>query len=343
MTKKANHKRIALIGAYGYTGSILTECLAEEGIEFTTVGRNPEKLDQNGLVKDLQKEEDRKYLLDNFDIFLNSAGPFGIESKQFIEELSLRSEKVYLDITGELDLVRSIKESCGGSRSLIVQGVAFESLVADLGARIYQNENAPITALHTYYHFSESRPSPGTKITMKLSNLKDTYFLRDGDFEKVNDEREELELRNEIKVAVPYPLPEVAYWSWENDVKDAGSYLLLNKTAAIFVGAKGNKSELVESTYEKLKTRKGKGPNLKERASQTTALYLKFNNNPTQVVLLEAEDMYLITAKAMVFALYKVMDNQDFSGVKPPSSLFKNEEKEILDLLGITYSLTSIE
>lgn len=343
MTKKANHKRIALIGAYGYTGSILAECLAEESIEFTAVGRNPEKLGHNDLVKDLQKEEDRRFLLDNFDVFLNCAGPFGLESKQFIAELSLRSGKVYLDITGELDLVRSVKDSCRDTNSLIIQGVAFESLVADLGARIYQNENGPITGLHTYYHFSESRPSPGTKITMKLSNLKDTYFLKNGVFEKVNDEREELELKNETKVAVPYPLPEVAYWSWENEVIDAGSYLLLNKTAAMFVGAKGNKADLVEKTYEKLKTRKGPGPNLEERASQATSLYLKFNNNPSEVVLLEAEDMYLITAKAMLFAMNKAIDDHEISGVKSPSSLFKNEEKETLSLLGVNYSLTSFE
>ena len=347
MTKKVNNQRIALIGAYGYTGRIILDCLQEAGIQFTAIGRDSEKLHaldhSPSLQLDLQSKEDRESLLNDFDTFLNCAGPFGIESKEFIQELALKEGKTYLDITGELDLVRSIKDSCKDSNSLIIQGVAFESLLVDLIYRKYANDLESIHSLESFYRFSESRPSPGTKITMKLSNLKSTYFLQNGSFELVNDSREEVNLRGAVNLAVPYPLPEVAYCSWDAGVETAGSYMLLSKAAAMFVGAKGNKEDQISRTYDKLKNRKVDGPDLIERSEQSTRLYIRFNNDNTRVVLLEAEDMYLITAKAIVNSLEVILNGVDLKGVHSPASLFKGAELETLKALGVSHSITNFE
>lgn len=346
--------KIALIGAYGFTGTLISEELQKANLEFSAYGRSIEKLvalqPEYSVLKsitaiDLRKREDIQMIIAKSDLVINCAGPFTEESALMLSEMA-KSGKVYLDITGEVGFVRASKEryheSAQKHKSLIIHGCAFESLIADLGTAYLSAQVGAIKSIDTFYQFDQLRASPGTKMTMKLSKYRDSLRVQNNAWGVSSFQDNQYQVTthlNENQVAIPYPLPEIAYNYWNHKVESAGSYLVLGEKQAARLG---NNTEVEGDSLETLdviRLRKRKGPNAEERADQKSNLTIRVtdSNDRPYILLMQSTDMYLITAKAMVISVQVIIQNGwNLYGVRSPAQLFKGREEEVLAQLNVT-------
>ena len=348
--------RIALIGAYGFTGKLISHELQNFKLPFTAYGRNVEKLTElkneyscidaiSGI--DLRKKDDVSVIISNSDIIINCAGPFTEEATLILEQIA-DSGKIYLDITGEIGFVRSSHEKFNAraqkSNSLIIHGCAFESLVADLGLVYISEKLGSIKNVRTFYNFNQLKASPGTKMTMKLSKFRKILKIDKQNWSESNFKDDQLHITIDKKsehIAIPYPLPEIAYSLWNYSAHKAESFLLVGlKEAKYFKGASDDSGDSLE-TLDAIRLRKRKGPTTEERAMQKSALVLDVESDSNQVlqVLLESSDMYLTTAKAIVLSVEKLLqiDNKP-NGVISPGQLFKGNVMAALKDLEVELS-----
>ncbi len=346
--------KIILIGGYGYTGKIICELLEKESVQYTVAGRDAEKLKQLQLdfhsiestfALDIRDHEQVKRLVEEFDVILNCAGPFTEESASMVGLIANSKSKIYFDITGEIGFARSSFEQNNSiaieNKTTLIHGCAFESLVADLALKMSEKKLDRIKEIKTFYSFQHSKPSPGTRITMKLSKFRNMYRIANSVWKVIKSEEEKIPVSFEGVhfTAVAYPLPEIAFSFWNYKPESVMSYLLLSKEEALFVGTPEQLTGTLEDELEKLKKRKTNGPVLEDRQAQQCRIIVQISDHSgkTEVLSLFGNDMYLITAKCVVFSMKSFLEKgeQKF-GVISPAQLFEGIEMKTLNKLGIS-------
>lgn len=353
--------RITVVGAYGYTGKIICRLLDEASIPFAIAGRNETALEElfsalkqatNSIAADTQSEKGIQQILDHSDLIINCAGPFTEESQQFIQAVALSGKK-YLDITGEIGFVRDSKlhneNAALQSGALLIHGCAFESLVAGLAIQQAASElNERIAEVQTFYHLGNARPSPGTKLTMKLARFRDPLRISEGKWSVSNLQNDRLKCEwksfPELTAAVPYPLPEIAFSHWELQPVEVNSFLLLDSGAALFINANQNQVQTKEEIIALHRRKKTEGPDEQARQNQTCNLIVSLKSISGKSICnqLSGSDMYLVTAKAILFAVQELQNPQtNYAGVISPALLFRGRESEILNQLGFTVQKVS--
>lgn len=335
--------RIAVIGAYGYTGKIICKELQDTGFKFSIYGRNKEKIKGlkeafNNVDKaraiDLRKKNEIDLLISDADIFINCAGPFTEESSLFLESIA-ESGKIYLDITGEIGFVRSSRElyhqKAKTAKSIIIHGCAFESLVADLALQKIASSGVAVKSVNTFYKFNKHSVSPGTRITMKLAKFRASLKIENKQWRISDAKQDRLAVTIDKSIeqtAIPYPLPEIAYALWNFNASEAASFLIMNNAEAMFFsGTSDFEGDPLES-LDKMRLRKNKGPTDKERSTQKSELFVRVldENRKESVLLLKSSDMYLVTAKAILLAVQKLVTNGSrLYGVISPAQLFRDD------------------
>lgn len=335
--------RIAVIGAYGYTGRLICKELQDTGFRFLIYGRNKEKIERlkdelsnvdKAVSIDLRKKADIDLVILEADIFINCAGPFTEESSLFLETLA-ESGKIYLDITGEIGFVRSSRElyhqKAKKSKSIIIHGCAFESLLADLAMQKIASIKVKVKSINTFYRFNQHSVSPGTRITMKMAKFRDSLKIKNKHWCISDSKHDQLKVnidKTMEQTAIPYPLPEIAYAHWNWNVNNAASFLLMNTADALFFSEKkGTLGDPLEN-LDKIRFRKNNGPSIEKRGNQKSELFVRVldENEKERILLLKSKDMYLLTAKAIVLAVKKVVTKGSrIYGVISPAQLFLND------------------
>ncbi|MEX1002405.1 MAG: saccharopine dehydrogenase NADP-binding domain-containing protein [Crocinitomicaceae bacterium] len=350
--------KIVLVGAYGYTGRIICEMLQEQQIRFTAAGKDEGQISQllacfpaieATKIIDISQPEMLPDFIAQFDLFINCAGPFTEESQEFVKAVANSEKKYYLDISGELNYVRRSRENyhetAKANQTLLIHACAFESFIADLGYQLLSKGMNHIKSIKTYYHFEKSRPSPGTKITMKLSALRKFDMIKNSAWQVISSvsDQETVKWRDsEPLQAVPYPLPEVAFFHWQTQAEQIGSYMLLEKEASLFVGTKTPNEAAIPEQLELLKQRKGSGPSAEERKQQQSTLYIEISGEDSQKKRLRliCEDMYQITASCIGLLVDQIRAGKCHEkGVLRPAVCF-SDERTVLQKLGVEVQQT---
>jgi short subunit dehydrogenase-like uncharacterized protein len=349
--------KIVVIGAYGYTGQLICHLLNENNIPFSIAGKNQSKLEdltqklagiQDVIQIDLRAENSG--FVNDFDVFINCAGPFTEESSAFVNLIASIEHKFYLDISGEVGFVKASfdenHQTAVANNTLIIHGCAFESLLTDLATQFVGRKLGKLRNIYSFYAFGHSKPSPGTRITMKLSKFRKLEKVSNGNWSVINHAKDKVPvtLRDGTqKVAVPYPLPEVAFNKWNSNTHASLSYLLLDPQESMFAGFETVIDGDIEVELEKLKQRKKPGPTAEQRNHQTFELIVQAENEEgnKMAVLLSGADMYKLTAQAILLAVKQILSRDVIlSGVVSPGKLFIEEESRILDELEISHELT---
>lgn len=339
---------ITVIGAYGYTGKLICHELENHQLKFSIAGRDAAKLESlKTILKsnpisipgDISISEIAGKIISESDLIINCAGPFTEESKLLLSLVATRG-KVYLDITGEIGFVKNSRESfhevAQKSKSLIIHGCAFESLLADLACQIAAR-HSDIKEVLTFYWFSNKLASPGSKITMKLSKFRKPLTIQKNAWSQTDSFNykilREADQRNYS--AVSYPLPEIAFSFWKHNVARAGTYLLLEPEEAKFVNRTNQVEGDPQEELNRLRQKKQNGPIAAERANQLSEIRiaLKLKNGDDPFLLIENSDMYQTTAVAIRLAVEKIIAGVQLSGVINPAALFKGEEENTLKML----------
>ena len=177
---------------------------------------------------------DVNYLIENSDVIINCAGPFTEESFLLVKNVA-KSGKIYLDISGEIGFIKNsrdyLQEISVKNKSLIIHGCAFESLVSDLILQSLSEKNK-IKSVKTFYKFNQKKVSPGTRITMKLSKYRESFKVKNNQWLNCDFKNDLIQIsngNNSKEVAVPYPLPEVAFSKWNFEVNQAESFLIIDE------------------------------------------------------------------------------------------------------------------
>lgn len=341
--------RIAVIGAYGYTGKLICERLSENQVDFSIYGRDAKKLEElkneySSIIKfqpiDVRNVHQAEAVVKDNDILINCAGPFTEEATQLLKE-AVNNGKIYLDITGELSFVKQSYETHNAiaiqNEAKIIHGCAFESAVVDLALAIIRS-TTPINEFRSIYFFNQHKVSPGTRMTMKLSKYRPNWSVQKSHWELTNVEKNKINsphTRWNKSVGIPYPLPETAFAKWNFDVNESSSLLAVEKTEALFIQSKEVEQGDALETLDKIRARKKDGPNAKEMALQESEIFIQINykSDFPDEYLISCTNMYKLTADIIVLALKALLNNPSSKkGVFSPSHLFKNPEQTLHDL-----------
>jgi short subunit dehydrogenase-like uncharacterized protein len=345
--------KILLIGAYGYTGRLISAVFQKENISFDICGRNASDLSE---VQDQLSLVNQAFVLDvsdssqlsqimPYDVIVNCAGPFTEESSELVNYIAIQKNKTYIDITGEVGFVNDsyLKNNiiATENKTRIIHSCAFESLISTLGLRILSEGGKSFKSIKTYYHFSKSRPSPGTRITMKMSKYRKINCVLNGKWTPYSTNSV---VFNAGLSAVPYPMPEMAFWNWSKSALDISTHLLLTKDEALFTNMKSEDESQAFSELEKLRARKKAGPTSEERELQECILYIDGTNTEkrTYRAMISGKDMYQVTASCVLIAIKELQNNDNHFGVINPADLFDGKESRTLSNLEFKISINEI-
>jgi short subunit dehydrogenase-like uncharacterized protein len=319
-------KRILLVGATGYTGSIIAHRLAAAGIPFALAGRNLAKLQAlpaatapsaEVVLLDISDAAALHSVMREFDIVLNCVGPYLLYS-QLMVQVAAAAGIIYLDITGEQAFVKESmathQQQAQKTGATLVHAFAFESCLADLlAARVAQAAES-YREISSYYLFENSRPSPGTRLTMQLARFSKTYLFASNDWEEAAPLRRSKEI---VCASLPaythalfMPYPEVIFFAETYKTQAAGSYILLPAGEALLAAAAPAAAsvsrEEVLARHERIRA---KGPSPAERQNQRFQLLVEAipESGPARTISLTGTDMYSLTAALVVEAVQEIL------------------------------------
>jgi short subunit dehydrogenase-like uncharacterized protein len=182
---------IAVYGATGYTGRLVTDELVRRGLDFVLGGRNAEKL--RGLSQEhgggapvraatVDDPASLRRLLDGCDALINCAGPFVLYGEPVVRA-ALDSGTHYVDSTGEQPFIRMVFERYGAEAErrgvALVPAMGFDYVPGDCLARLVARGHEPLTEIVIAYAVRGFGASQGTLRSM-LEILKGGDVVYEG-------------------------------------------------------------------------------------------------------------------------------------------------------------------
>ena len=348
--------KIIVVGAYGFTGKLVCQQLNSEKIAFAVAGRDTTKLESVAdefdivneiITTDITTKEGVDFIL-NYDIIINCVGPFQLYSELLLEKVVAHS-KTYIDITGEeifvSESIEKYSEIAKQNKALIIHAAAFESALVNVLTHLLLQKNTAITSINNYYRFEKSKPSPGTKFTMKLSKYRDGFFIVDAKKEPINsleDLTDPIKIREEIYFPIPYPMPEIPLIHYIFGVKNIASYLLVDAFSANISFVKKEDKNSLTKEIDKFQNRKTKGPTVEQRKAQYFDLIVAgvTDKGEKNIIIISGNDMYLVTAKIISFLIKNQLRNPTTSsGILSTHELIKGKEKAFFEYIGVKVTM----
>jgi hypothetical protein len=334
---KGINKNILLLGATGYTGKIIAEMLDKKNLSFVVAGRSIQKMQSlcdslNSkppfVVIDLANYDQLLSVIKDFDIIVNCIGPFNVYGNSILSASS-EAKKVYIDITGEQDFVWKSYNTHKKSKASILHSVSFESCLIDILADQLLPHKKKYKEISSFYYFKKSRPSPGTRLTMKLSRNFPMYKIEEKQLVPTSPMEKKIkadfEAPDEISYGFSMPYPEVIFFHQRYNVQKAGSYLLLNESEGdLLLSRPESKVVTVEEVLEQNGRVKTIEPSLHERNNQEFSIFVSAIDDEGQSYLssVKGKDMYGITAFLVAHLLSKICEGLELpKGVNSPSTI----------------------
>ena len=133
-------QKVLIYGATGRTGRLITAEAKAIGLDVILGGRSPRNLEALSNVLGLpwrsapvESERALREALDGIAVVVNAAGPF-MATAEAIVEACLDTGTDYLDVTGEIAVVRALEELDGEAQDrgiTVVPAVGFSALAGD--------------------------------------------------------------------------------------------------------------------------------------------------------------------------------------------------------------------
>lgn len=338
-----------LFGATGYTGSLIAQLLHESGFEFYAFGRSLEKLqglkDQNPSCLEIAVLDLETLSLLSIaanSLIINCVGPFNVYAGPIVHAC-VQAGAMYIDITGEQEIVRQsfslIANKSLENSALVVHSMAFESAMSDLLLVKSKNEMPAATycSFNTYYLLNSKQMSPGTRITMKVTNAFPTYALQQGEILPLEvlsptENPDPIAPMKGLKVGYPEPILAKAH----GDVLSAQAHFLVEPTDDMaFLWSTKPTSKMdqtqVDSVIERHNNSNFSGPTLEERQMQTFEIHTYLQTNEKiKFHRLLGRDMYGLTAELVVLSVQYIEqqisqfnNRQGICGVQTPGQLLR--------------------
>ena len=227
---------ITIIGATGYTGSLIAKLLTEKKREIRLAGRDAAKLaslesrlgiKESTTTIDLSDETSIDKAIQDSSVVISCAGPFtkfGLPVLKRAMALGVN----YLDITGEQHFVaRAINDFSEGMKAKEKTGItacAFEYAIADWGASVLEEALGGLDAFEVTYEIDGIHTSRGTKNSVMCALESPSFHLDDGILEPIAAGK--VETSGETKrCRFPFPGGEVFLTPLHVNVRTIKTYL----------------------------------------------------------------------------------------------------------------------
>ncbi len=252
--------RLAIYGAYGFSGQLIGRALIDAGFRPLLAGRDAAKLDAlknawaQGLeimVVDPESAKDLENFFPRIDLLVQTAGPYAALPPAFVDRWAAW-DGISLDVCGEYsvveDALRRVDLQTQAWRGLRVPACGFESVPALWLAETLLSDGWRATKINSYYSHTDSRFSPGTRASARLISGEPKKLFTEGALRIAS--RDEWVVNVDLpagfpgKAALLSPLPEIVLLPRRYGLHACASYALVSEGAARFLdtGAGGDAS-----------------------------------------------------------------------------------------------------
>ncbi|MFO0677606.1 MAG: saccharopine dehydrogenase NADP-binding domain-containing protein [Polyangiaceae bacterium] len=349
-----------VVGATGFTGTLVAEALRTRGIPFAIAGRDATKLaalaDVLGGVERVTVDLDDPRSLDRaFEgraLVSACAGPFS-EVGESVVAAAIRASANYVDTTGEQAFVARVvaKYADVAERRgvAVVPSMAYETAIADWAAHLASSRlSGPPTSLDVVYGVDRFRTTRGTKLSIlaALGEATPQQFV-DGRLvpEGIAKERRRVVGRDgDVREALSFPSPEAILVPRHTRARSVRTYAVVGPRALLVAtamrGVAPVASRLLEGFLGGAVARTRRGPDASEREAQTFFVLAEAERGSERVaVRATGHDPYGLTAHLHAHAACEILAGRRGAvGVAAPSEVFPFEAAEpALRAAGVTY------
>jgi len=326
-----------LYGAYGYTGELIAREAVDRGLNPILAGRSREKVDR--LAADLGCESrvfslsdpGLEQRLDDVDLVLNCAGPF-VDTHRPLVDACLDSDSHYLDITGEIEVFESIRESDDRARQAgltLLPGVGFDVVPSDCLAAHLAERLPEAESLSIGY-----QPAGGfSRGTLKtaIDGLGEGGLVRqDGRFEAVSvgHKTREIDFGDGSVPTMTVPLGDVSTAYHTTGIPNIECYLAVPPVVTRWLPYQRHLSPFlgfdpVQRLLAGLVDRLVDGPDAATRAETTATLWGTVSDgDETRVSRLRTPNVYRTTKLTALEALERTLAGDAPAGYQTPASAF---------------------
>lgn len=348
MTERAS---VAVIGATGYTGRLVSAELARRGTPFVAVARNREKLDRvdgarERRVADASDEPALRRALDGCRAALSCVGPF-VDLGEPVLRACIDSGVHYADTTGEQAFMHTLFEGYGDRAReagvALVPAIGFDYVPGDMGAALAARElgTAP-ERIRVSYLVRGVKSSDGTKRTgMRVAELPCLVY-QDGELveSSIGAREREVDFDGRPTNVALWPGGEALTVPRHTGARTVEVYMRMPKALARMARGHQRASPLFRAGRRAVGT-ETRGPSEVDRKKGRYVVVAEAEHEGRLArCTVTGTDMYGMTAAASAEALERMTeDDFDGSGALAPSEAFDPEA--FLGSLGdyLTWSL----
>lgn len=327
-----------IYGAYGYTGTLITELAVGKGLKPIIAGRNANKLkplaDKLGLearafdVADIKDTD-----VEGVQVFLHCAGPF-IHTYKGAMEACLKYGMHYLDITGEWEVFEAfaaIDEKAKAAGIMCMPGTGFDVVPSDCLAAYLYSYMPDATHLDLAF-LSKGKPSRGTQKTVIEGLDKGGAIRKNGKIIKVNTAYKTKNIdfgdgKPMSTVTIPWGDVSTAYHT--TGINNIKVYMSMPEKAISSMKMMGWLAPVLSSSLIKgfMKSRVDKmpaGPNKEQRKKGYVLLWGRVKNAKGEKLYttMKVPEGYSLTAATALEIAQRVMSGKFEPGFKTPAGLY---------------------
>ncbi len=322
---------VGVVGATGYTGTLVVRELLGRGERVVAVGRSPEKLDalpesaERRVADALDSEAVRK-AIDGCRVIVSCVGPF-VDLGEPTLRAAVAAGVHYLDTTGEQAFMRTVFERydqpARDAGVAVVPAVGFDYVPGDMAASIAARElDGTPESIDVYYTIRKAKASDGTKRTgMRVAELPCLRY-RDGELVEArigDDERRFGFPSGEASVAL-WPGGEPITVPRHTGAREVAVYMRMPKAAAKLVQRSQMASPVLKAGRSALGAQT-RGPDGEARRRGTYEVVAVARGPSGEVrCTVTGHDMYGMTAAACAEAASRTVDSV---GALAPAEAFE--------------------
>ncbi|WP_135365094.1 saccharopine dehydrogenase family protein [Halosimplex halophilum] len=339
---------LLVYGAYGYTGSLITERAVADGLDPILAGRSAERVEaaatERGCdhrVFSLEHPTVVERMVADVDAVLNCAGPFEDTAEPLIDAC-LRAGTDYLDLAGNVDVLEATAARDAEATEAgvaVVPGVGFDVVPTDCLAAILhgllpdaEELTLAIDGLGTF--------SPGTVKSMLRGLDRPGAVRRDGRVETVPVayKRRTFEFPTGERTAVTVPWGDVSSAYYSTGIPNIEVYAGVPDRAADVMERTRRLVPLlaagpVRRAAEAVAGRVVSGPTAEERAGSETHIWGEVveADGTAARARMRTPNTYDLTTATAVEAARRVLDGEAGDGFQTPASAFGPEFAEAFE------------
>lgn len=329
---------LLMYGSYGYVGELVAREAIDRDLDPILAGRDREKLreqvdelGQPGRRFSLEDPDVVAEALADVDCVLNCAGPFSNTAAPLVYGC-LESGTDYVDITGEIPVIESIRDRDGEAvdagvtllPAAALSTIPMDCLAAHLADRLPEANSLALGV------DSFRIPSIGTVRTVIEGADTGGAVRRDGELEDVPTawRTREIDFGRGERPAVTMPMGDVCTTHYTTGIPNVEMYAVMPQPARLALKSHRYLAPLFESkplrwTLKQLAgIREGPSERRRERGSAYVWGEARTDGGERVVSRLRTPDPYVVTVDGAVTTAERVLDGDAEPGFQTPAGAF---------------------